>query len=195
VVTGLAVQVHGGMGYVEETGMAQHYRDARITTIYEGTNGIQAADLVGRKLPMRSGGVVADHIARMRRVLDDLDAAGEPLAAGRAQLAAALDAVEEATRSVMEKGLADPNDALAASTPYLRMLAVTTGGWLMARQAVAAVRGREAADDATRTFLDGKLAVARFFLEQLLPEVHGHLPGATASADVLFAVHPSVLSS
>ncbi|QGG95054.1 acyl-CoA dehydrogenase [Actinomarinicola tropica] len=192
VVTSLAIQVHGGMGYVEETGVAQHYRDARITSIYEGTNGIQAMDLVGRKLPMRAGGVVADHLGRMREVLDRLD--GELSDAG-VQLAAAIDATEAATRSVLERGAADPSDALAAASPYLRILAVTTGGWLMARQALAA---RDAAagarSDDERTSLEGKVAVARFFMEQLLPEVHGLVPAATAPAAGLYAVDPSVLA-
>ena len=92
-----AVQVHGGMGYVEETGVAQLLRDARIAPIYEGTNGIQAIDLVGRKLPMRGGGVVNDLIARMRDIEKDLDAAGDDLAAIRISLAAGIDDLESAT--------------------------------------------------------------------------------------------------
>ena len=197
VVTSLAIQVHGGMGYIEETGVAQHYRDARITAIYEGTNGIQAMDLVGRKLPMRAGGVVADHLARMRDVLDLLDAAddGHGLAASRDELASAIDATSAATDWILERGLADPVDALAAATPYLRMMAVTTAGWLMARQALAAASVVDG-DAAAAPALDAdsapdKLEVARFFCEQLLPEVHGLLPAVRAGGAGLYRSDPA----
>jgi 3-(methylthio)propanoyl-CoA dehydrogenase len=195
VVTSLGIQVHGGMGYVEETGMAQHYRDARIAAIYEGTNGIQAMDLVGRKLPMRGGGVVADHLARIRSVADELAAAGDSWIRSRDELVAAVDATEAATNWLIEHGLADPSHALAGATPYLRMLAVTTGGWLMARQGLAAeARLAEATQDADRDFYAGKAAVARFFLEQLLGEVGGLLPSVTAGGEALTEVHPRVLA-
>ncbi len=196
-VTSTAIQVHGGMGYIEETGIAQHYRDARITAIYEGTNGIQAMDLVGRKLPMRGGGVVADHLARMRSVLDALDAAGEAhgLDTARHELAAAIDATSTATDWILEHGLADPVDALAAATPYLRMMAVTTGGWLMARQALVAAAVVDG-DASAAPALDpaaaaDKLAVARFFVEQLLPEVHGLLGAVRAGGAALYGSDPA----
>ncbi|HSL56785.1 MAG TPA: acyl-CoA dehydrogenase [Acidimicrobiales bacterium] len=192
VVTSLGIQIHGGMGYVEETGVAQHYRDARITAIYEGTNGIQAIDLVGRKLGMRAGGVITDHLARLRSVDADLATAGDELAATRHELARAVDAVEEATTWLLTHGASDPNAALAGATPYLRMLAVATGGWLMARQALAA--HRLLAADADDELAAGKLATARFFVEQLVPEVHGLVPSVVAGADPLFAVHPAQLA-
>ncbi|MFP3905836.1 MAG: acyl-CoA dehydrogenase C-terminal domain-containing protein [Acidimicrobiales bacterium] len=195
VVTSLGIQVHGGMGYIEETGMAQHYRDARIAAIYEGTNGIQAMDLVGRKLPMRGGGVVTDHLARIRTVADELGAADAGFGLARDELVAAIEATDAATTWLIEHGLDDPNDALAGATPYLRMLSVTTGGWLMARQALAAGRRRaEATSDADREFYDGKVAVARFFLEQLTGEVRGLLPAVTAGAGPLTSTDPSVLA-
>ena len=196
-VTSTAIQVHGGMGYIEETGVAQHYRDARITAIYEGTNGIQAMDLVGRKLPMRGGAVVADHLARMRGVLDELDAAdvGHGLGASRDELAAAIDATSAATDWIVEHGLADPVDALAAATPYLRMMAVTTCGWLMARQALVAVAVIEGDGDAAPALDDAtasdKLAVSRFFLEQLLPEVQGLSGAVRAGGASLYASDPA----
>ena len=196
-VTSTAIQVHGGMGYIEETGVAQHYRDARITAIYEGTNGIQAMDLVGRKLPMRGGGVVADHLARIRSVLPALEQARDvhALAQGRAELDAAVEATSSATDWILEHGLADPVDALAAATPYLRMMAVTTCGWLMARQALVAAAVIDG-DDAAAPALDAasasdKLAVARFFLEQLLPEVHGLLSSVRAGGAPLYDADPS----
>jgi 3-(methylthio)propanoyl-CoA dehydrogenase len=193
VVTSLGIQVHGGMGYIEETGMAQHYRDARIAAIYEGTNGIQAIDLVGRKLPMRAGGVVLDHLDRIAAVASELDGAGFDLAA--TELAAAVDATRAATQWLLERGLADPNDALAGATPFLRMLAVTTGGWLMARQALAAQRRlRDDGDDAGRAFHEGKLAVARFFCEQLLGEVQGLSRQVTSGVEPLDRVDPATLA-
>ena len=195
VITSLGIQVHGGMGYIEETGMAQHYRDARIAAIYEGTNGIQAMDLVGRKLAMRGGGVVADHLARIRAMADELGTAGERFERGRDELVAAVDAAEAATNWLLEHGLEDPNHALAGATPYLRMLAVTTGGWLMARQAMAAqARLDEGVTDTERGFYEGKVAVATFFLEQLVGEVGGLLAAVTAGAEPLTGIDPAVLA-
>ena len=192
VVTSLAIQVYGGMGYIEETGVAQHYRDARIAPIYEGTNGIQALDLIGRKLPMRGGGVVTDHLVRIRAVADELAAADQELDTAAAELDRAVAACETATAWLMEHGLADPRHALAGASPYLRMLAVTTGGWLMGRQVLAARRLlAEGPDD--DGFLAGKVATGRFFLEQLLPEVHGLVAQVTAGSDALYAVEPAVL--
>ena len=162
-VTSLAVQVHGGMGYIEETGVAQHYRDARIPPIYEGTNGIQAMDLVGRKLPMRGGGVVKDLLARMG------DGASPALAD-------AVAAVGEATDWLIEHGLADPQDALAGSVPYLRMWGVTLGSWLLARSAAAAGPGSD------------KEVVSRFFDAHVLPQARAALPGVTAGAGVLYEI-------
>src|SRR3954453_9707614 len=102
------------MGYIEETGIAQRYRDIRIAAIYEGTNGIQAMDLVGRKLPMRAGGVVADFLARLEAVAADLTI-------GRDSYVEALDAVRDTTTWLLTNGAADPNNALAGAAPYLRM--------------------------------------------------------------------------
>jgi alkylation response protein AidB-like acyl-CoA dehydrogenase len=171
-VTSLAIQVHGGMGYIEETGVAQHYRDARIPPIYEGTNGIQAMDLVGRKLPMRGGAVMKELLARVRDGADP-------------ELLDAADAVEEATDWLLEHGLADPNDALAGSVPYLRMWGITLGGWLLARSATAAADDPAGFD---RELLEAKPVTARFFAAHALPQVRGLLPAVTAGAEVLYAV-------
>src|SRR4051794_39544955 len=127
-LTSLALQVFGGMGYIEETGVAQHVRDARIAPIYEGTNGIQAMDLVGRKLPMRAGAAVADHLDRIAGLVDQLGAAGDDLAASAVALGSGLAALRTATDWLLEHGLADPRDALAGATPYLRLFSVVTGG-------------------------------------------------------------------
>jgi alkylation response protein AidB-like acyl-CoA dehydrogenase len=168
-VASLGVQVHGGMGYVEETGAAQHYRDARISPIYEGTNGIQAADLVGRKLPMEGGAVLADLLADIRA-----EAGGE----------AALSALVDACEAVAKRLLAvEPDDRLAASYPFLTMVSTVTSGWLMARQA-AALDGEEI-DPAFKAM---KLASARFYLDQIVPEALGLQAAASASAGILYAL-------
>src|SRR5690606_4335537 len=134
-VTSTAVQVFGGMGYIEESGVAQHFRDMRIAPIYEGTNGIQAMDLVGRKLGLRMGGVVNDLLDRMTATVAELDAAGEPFASMATELRAGIDTLSDVTSWIMTSGLADPKEALAGATPYLRIFGIVTGGWLMARQA------------------------------------------------------------
>src|SRR5829696_5965809 len=138
-LTSLAVQVHGGMGYIEETGVAQYYRDARIAPIYEGTNGIQAMDLVGRKLPMRGGGAMSDFLAGIAGTADELAGSGDDLAAIGKRLADAHATLKQTTDWLMA-GLADPNIALAGATPYVRMCGMVTGGWLLARSALAANR-------------------------------------------------------
>jgi alkylation response protein AidB-like acyl-CoA dehydrogenase len=183
-VTSLAIQVYGGMGYIEESGVPQHYRDARITAIYEGTNGIQAMDLVGRKLGLRGGAAVERYLANIRAVDAELEKAGPELAGIRTELSRALDVLVDTTRSVMAAGLQNPTDALAAASPYLRMFSLVTAGWLMARQALAALDHGTDDPDVSQ----GKVTTARFFCEQLLPEVHGLAPAATAPADQLFAL-------
>ena len=180
-LTSLALQVFGGMGYIEETGVAQHYRDARIAPIYEGTNGIQAMDLVGRKLPMRGGAAVADYLAAIDATVDDLAGAGDDLASIRSGLTDALASLRTATDWLLEHGLADPLDALAGATPYLRLFSTVTGGWVMAQQALAATRLLADATGADKAFYEGKVLTARFFCEQVLPQAVGLVPAVTAS--------------
>ena len=167
-VSSIGVQVHGGMGYIEETGAAQFYRDARITPIYEGTNGIQAADLVGRKLAMDNGGVFAALIADMRAEVAD------------AGLVALVDACEEIGRSLLTR---DIDDRLAASYPFLTMLSVAVCGWLMERQGRAA-----AAASGDPAFLAMKIAATRFYVEQIVPEAMGLKAAAVAKAELLYSV-------
>jgi len=176
-VASLAVQVHGGMGYIEETGIAQRYRDIRIAAIYEGTNGIQSMDLVARKLPMRAGAVVDEFL----RTVEQADPGGD-LSAGYRD---AVAAVREATTWLLTNGASDPNDALAGATPYLRMFGIVAGGWVMARQLRAA---QDAGDERRATS-------ARFYLTQLLPQARGLLAAVTAGDDVLFALTPDALDS
>jgi alkylation response protein AidB-like acyl-CoA dehydrogenase len=179
-VASLGVQVHGGMGYIEETGAAQHYRDARIAPIYEGTNGIQAADLVGRKLGLGGG-------AAMRSLLDDIGARAqdEPTLA---VLLADCEAV------VAWLGEASVDDRLAASYPFLTMLSVATAGWLMARQLKVA-EADLAAGKGDSDFLAMKIAACRFYLDQIVPEANGLRAAATASADILYSVSEEALSA
>ena len=182
-LTSLALQIHGGMGFVEETGVAQHYRDIRIAAIYEGTNGIQAADLVGRKLPMRGGDVVLEQLDVITERSKSLSEVQELAAFGR-NLDEAADAARRTTRWLIENGLTDPNDALAASSPYLRLLGIVVCGGLMAKAALAAAA--DEGDDAE--FRRARLVSARFFGEQLLPQVHGLVPAVTAGASDLFTL-------
>jgi 3-(methylthio)propanoyl-CoA dehydrogenase len=185
-LTSLAVQIHGGMGYIEETGVAQHYRDIRIAPIYEGTNGIQAMDLVGRKLPMRGGGVMADLIVEIGKTLEELATSDGDLPLIGDRLDAAVSALREATDWLMANGLANPADALAGATPYLRLCSLVAGGWLLARSACAAHR-LAAAGQGDAEFLAQKLVTARFYCDQILPQVHGLLPAVTAGVGDLAA--------
>jgi hypothetical protein len=187
-LTSLAVQVHGGMGYIEETGVAQHYRDARIAPIYEGTNGIQAIDLVGRKLPMRAGGAVNDFLQGIAATADEMVASSGDLPTIGKHLAEAHATLRQATDWLLANGRVDPDNALAGATPYLRMCGIVAGGWLLARSAQAAVRALDAGR-ADAEFLRQKVITARFYAEQLLPQAAGLAPAVTAGpADLSEAV-------
>ena len=184
-VTSIGIQVHGGMGYIEETGAAQFYRDAKITQIYEGTNGIQAMDLIGRKMPMRGGAVFADQIARMRATVAELEGV-EDLSAMGGELGRAVDAAESAGQWLMEQGGADPVVALSVASPFQRLLSLTVAGWLMGTQALLASR-RLDAGDGDADFLRQKLVSSRFFCTNVLAEVHGLVGPATSGKDDLVA--------
>src|SRR5262249_38747573 len=168
-MTAVGVQIHGGMGFVEETGAAQYLRDARITTIYEGTTGIQANDLVGRKVAFEKGATALAVIAAMRG-LDPLLAAAkdEGFAAMRAEFKEAVDGLEEATRWLVETYPKDPKAASGVAVPYLKLFGTVAGGWMMARAALIA-RAQLQDPAADRDFLEGKLATARFYCEHELP--------------------------
>jgi 3-(methylthio)propanoyl-CoA dehydrogenase len=190
-LTSLALQVHGGMGYVEETGVAQHYRDVRIAAIYEGTNGIQAIDLVTRKLPIRNGAAICELIEQMRS--EAAAASQSPDPSIGSNLADAVDALAEATDWLLASDL-DPQDALAGATPYLRLFGTVIGGYLLARQAAAATRLLDTGGDGyDNDFLRAKVATARFYAEQLLPQARGLLGAVTAGQGDLFAIEPKYL--
>jgi acyl-CoA dehydrogenase len=180
-LTGIAVQIHGGMGFIEETGVAQHYRDARITTIYEGTNGIQAMDLVGRKLGMKGGAVVAglfDEIA----AIDSRLSKHPQLSETAESLMSALKATRTTTQWLLEHGK-DQVTVLSGATPYLRQLSTLVGGYVLAESALLVL---EATDIDVET-VAAKVATARFFCEQLLPAVHGIGASITGDSDLLMS--------
>lgn len=193
-ITSLAVQVFGGMGYIEESGVSQLYRDARIAPIYEGTNGIQAMDLVGRKLGIRMGGAIQDQFGRMHATLDEFRAAGSEFEASAQAFASALDQLESSTAWIMEHGMADPLDALAGASPYLMMFGYTTGAWLMARQAMTARSDLEAGSDDTE-YLEAKITTARFFCEQITPKVAGLAPAVTGGHEILYEIPEEELAT
>jgi 3-(methylthio)propanoyl-CoA dehydrogenase len=165
-LTHIGIQVHGGMGFIEETGAAQYARDVRITTIYEGTTGIQANDLLGRKIGRDGGAALGALIADMKRELDAL-----PTSDPSAQVAhrAALEAcglLSEAVQSVGKAMASAPDRALAVAVPFLKLCGFTIGGWLMAKSAALAATKLSGAD---RDFYAAKLRTARFYAEQVLP--------------------------
>ena len=193
-MSSLGIQVHGGYGYIEETGAAQHWRDSRISPIYEGTNGIQAMDLVGRKLAMNGGAVMVDLLAEIAGLDIELAAAGETFASIRKGLADALAATEEATRWLVANGLNDPNDAMAGATPYLRMFGQLVGGWLLARLALGAQR-RIDAGEGDATHLGTKVVAARFYAEQLLPIARAQMGAVMAGKTDLFEIPADAFSA
>jgi len=162
-VASLGVQVHGGMGYIEETGAAQYYRDGRIAAIYEGTNGIQAIDLVTRKLPLAGGATVKAYISEVKRTVEAVNATNDPAFGWTGvRLQDATEALERATHWLLGSQRNDLAAALAGATPYLRLFALAAGGALLAEEALAAVRlGGNGAD------AGGRIALARFFAENL----------------------------
>ena len=162
-VASLGVQVHGGMGYIEETGAAQHFRDARIAAIYEGTNGIQAIDLVTRKVPLEGGKTVAAYLDELRRTVSAVKASNAPaFGETAARLGEAIDSLERATQWLLAQKSSD--SALAGATPYLRLFGNAAGGCMLADQAIAALRD---GDGAART------ALARFFAANIAVQANG----------------------
>jgi alkylation response protein AidB-like acyl-CoA dehydrogenase len=163
-VASLGVQVHGGMGFIEETGAAQHYRDARIAAIYEGTNGIQALDLVTRKVPLDGGKTVALYLDELRGIAAAVKASNAPAFGNTAALLSeSIDGLERATQWLLAQKASDA--ALAGATPYLRLFGYAAGGCMLASEALAALR--ESADGAGRT------ALARFFAENIAVQASG----------------------
>lgn len=189
-LTSLAIQIYGGMGYVEETGVAQHWRDSRIAPIYEGTNGIQAMDLLGRKLPMDGGAFVKGVLADIRETASQLD--DEAYGQMGAQLDRALETIEDAM-AWLTTNRTDFAASFGGATPFLRIFATTVAGWLMAKGAQAA-KAKVDGGDADPFYAD-KLVTARFYAANILPTVNGLLDSVKAGADDLYGIDAKRLQS
>ena len=186
-IASLGVQVHGGMGFIEETGAAQHLRDARITPIYEGTTGIQAADLVGRKIGADNGQVMAELIAEINALDDQLAAADDAaIDAIRKPLRAGAKALQEATDWVVRTLAEQPDVVLAASVNYLMLTGYVCGGWQMARAALIAQERLATGDNSG--FYNSKLITARFYAEQILPRAQALSYAVVAGAETPLAL-------
>ena len=179
-MSGIGVQVHGGMGFIEETGAAQYVRDVRITTIYEGTTGIQSNDLIGRKLGRDRGAAMSELISDMTR---ELEALSDENASASATRKAALDAVghlKTATASMLEKMASRPDRAMAVSVPYLRLCGYVSGGWLVAKASALAASRKDGPD---RDFYQAKVRTGLFYAEHVLPQVLALAQVVTKGAD------------
>ena len=166
-MTGIGVQVHGGMGFIEETGAAQYVRDVRITTIYEGTTGIQSNDLIGRKLGRDRGAAMGALLSEMSRELEGLSVENPATAATRKAVLEAVALLKTATASMLEKMASHPDQAMAVSVPYLRMCGYVAGGWLLARSSAIAAAKKGGPE---RDFYEAKVRTALFYTEQVLPQ-------------------------
>jgi acyl-CoA dehydrogenase len=191
-VASTGVQVHGGMGFIEETGAAQYLRDARILTIYEGTTGIQANDLVGRKIARDGGKAARVAIVEMRDVAAALE--GADVAPIRTALEEAIAMLERAVAWVTDVSATDPRAVAAGAVPFLKLFGVVAGGWQMARAAGIAQARLAAGDNSDPGFYRAKLATARFYADHVLPQAHGLAHAAMHGAasvlapdEVLFA--------
>jgi len=194
-VASMGLQIHGGMGFIEETGAAQHYRDARILPIYEGTNGIQAIDLMGRKLALGKGAAVRELVADIFPTAAALKSADDAwLHTIGAELEAGLAAVQAATGWLIERrGHAQP-DALAGATPYLKLLGDVVGGWMLGKQALAAARHLADGDGPT-DYWRTRIGLARVFAEQILAQAPGLAQAVTQGSVDLFRATPESLGA
>jgi hypothetical protein len=187
-VASLGIQVHGGMGFIEETGAAQYLRDARITTIYEGTTGIQANDLVGRKIARESGVTAKGVLRHIRTTAAELESAGgADLAAIRGALQDAAQAAEQCVDWIVATHGADVRAVYAGAVPFLKLMGITCGGWQMARAALAAQR-QLAKGEGDAAFLRGKIATARFFAEHFLSQAPGLARTVTTGGAAVMAL-------
>ncbi|MBI05186.1 MAG: acyl-CoA dehydrogenase [Pelagibacteraceae bacterium] len=175
-IASMGIQVHGGAGFIEDTGAAQHYRDCRITPIYEGTNGIQALDLIGRKILRDRGEEMSKFIAEIRKTdIPDQMIADE--------MWSALDALTEAIDWMLGYDGDDPRAVISGATPFLQAFGLVTGGWLMARSAAIASAAEEEPD-----FYSAKLATARFYAANLLPQVAGFAKSSMVGSEEIMAL-------
>ncbi|WP_210396612.1 acyl-CoA dehydrogenase C-terminal domain-containing protein [Motiliproteus sediminis] len=183
-VTALGVQVHGGMGFIEETGAAQFQRDARILPIYEGTNGIQAMDLVGRKTLFDQGAAMHNLLAEMRELI--VSAEGSAFETEAAALAAGIEAMELVQASLLNGAADDANLAGSIAFNYLMLAGTLCGGWLMLKSALAAAAKADAGD--SDPFYQAKQATARFYFQQILPRYLGYAAICAEGSDAVMAL-------
>lgn len=180
-VASTGVQVHGGMGFIEETGAAQYYRDAKILSIYEGTTAIQANDLIGRKTARDGGATARALIAQMRATLAELQGVGcSKCDAIAAQFGPAIDAYEATVDYVVANFKSDIKAVFAGSVPYLKLAGIVHGGWQLARSAIIARAKKKAGEDVE--FHQAKVTTARFFAEHFLPQAQALKVAATSGA-------------
>jgi alkylation response protein AidB-like acyl-CoA dehydrogenase len=185
-IASTAMQIYGGHGYIWEHGVEQYARDARIAMIYEGTNGIQALDLVGRKMGQGYGRLLRRFFHPLAKFIEDNQAKPE-LAEFIFPVAKAFAKLQQATGLIAQKGLKDPNEAAAASTDYLRMFALVALGYMWCRMVIAA-NAKLAAGAGDKVFYETKLHTARFFMQRLLPEVDSRFKNLQSGADTLMAL-------
>jgi alkylation response protein AidB-like acyl-CoA dehydrogenase len=191
----MCLQIHGGMGFIEETGAAQYYRDARVLPIYEGANGIQAIDLMGRKLALGKGAAVRELVSDIVPTAAELKSADDGwLHTIGSQLEAGLAAAQAASGWLIERrGHAQP-DALAGATPYLRLLGDVVGGWMLGRQALAASKAIAAGVGDT-AYWRTRIGLARVYAQQVLAQAPGHAQAVTQGAVDLFRATPESLGA
>ena len=184
--TNIGMQVYGGHGYIRDHGMEQYVRDARIAMIYEGTNGIQALDLVGRKLPQGGGRLLRGFFHPVSDFIEQ-HASHPQLSSMVAGLGRAFGALQLATGHIAAKGMADPEEAGAAATDYLRLFGLVALGFMWARSAVVASEKLPAANG-DAAFYQGKLTTARFYMERVLPQAAGLLAAIKAGKEPMMAM-------
>jgi hypothetical protein len=189
-ITSTGIQVHGGVGFIEETGACQHMRDARITTIYEGTTGIQANDLIGRKVAREKGATVKLLLDEMNDTLASLEATGDKeLKVIAASLLGGTMALEKATEWLLATYDQNPASAAAGAVPYLKLFGTVAGGWLMARAALVATAKLKTPE---ADFYRAKSITARFYADHVLPEAQVYREAIVNGADSVLALDESM---